>query len=228
MNDKRTLKQCFVSVQCSPVFPDAVDQSVIGEAKEESVNVFVGLAADGRRFIEVLTEDVRPIGNRMDIIETDCRQVIPIDLSAVRLRRRRRTSQYPRSNFVFATKHRLSGRSGKLSKTVPPLDVFGHERQAVDLASNDKELFDCGFIAIAHLIPQQSGDDVATYTTSVLRSEESDLQGLIAETHLDAIYKSPEFLLDLGTYRLEIANYSELTKHLVGDQIGHRHPFALL
>ena len=121
----------------------------------------------------------------------------------------------------------MPGNRRKLSKTVPPLDVFGHERQAVDLASSDKELFDCGFIAIAHLIPQQSGDDVATYTTSVLRSEESDLQGLIAETHLDAIYKSPEFLLDLGTYRLEIANYSELAKHLIGNQIAHRYPFAL-
>ena len=124
------------------MFPDAVNQPVISESKKKAVNVFVGLAARGCCFIEMLTEDVRPIGDRVHVMETDCRQVIPIDSAAVWLRWRGRSSQDPRAYFFFATEHCLSRCSGKLSKTVPPLDVFSHERQSVDLASSDKELFD--------------------------------------------------------------------------------------
>jgi hypothetical protein len=95
-------------------------------------------------------------------MKTDGREVVSIDSTTTWLARRRRSSQNARTNFIFSAKHRLPGNGRKLSETVPPLNVVSHERKTVHLASSDEELFDCGFIAIAHLIPQPSGDTVIT------------------------------------------------------------------
>ncbi|CAB4949963.1 unannotated protein [freshwater metagenome] len=53
------------------MFPNSINEAFVVEPEEKAVDVFVGLAADGRRLVEVLTKDVRAIGDGVHVVKAD-------------------------------------------------------------------------------------------------------------------------------------------------------------
>ena len=154
-DDERSLEEGLPCLERAPVLPDAIDQSVLGEVVEESVDVLVGPAPHGGGPVGVLTEHEGTVDDGADVVEAQRGQVVAVDPAAVGLRRRRGPAQHLGADLVLAPEHGLARGPGELPQPVPPLDVVAHQRQTVELPRSLEELLDGVQLLLTrgHVIP---------------------------------------------------------------------------